>query len=654
MPYVFNPFTGSFDDTVPLSGGKIPANYLPSYVDDIVEVANLAALPVTGEAGKIYITLDDNNTYRWSGSQYVLVGPEPPVVSVNGETGAVTLDLDSLSDIDTEAEHTAPFTDGRALIYVNGKWQAGPVIGGYSYSTGNDPLAASVVYGNSFNVNFLDESGYWNQVSKTLIVTQNGSTPPVISTADKKYGTGSYFANANGAYTQFTSTNDSAALSFGTGDFCIEGWFKDIQGFSARGLFYIAANANLDLIMNASNFLTVSSINLNSNTVWPGGWVHVALTRQNGLFRLFQNGVLVGSVTPTARNFTGNFTFRLGYANPLSPYYWYGYIDDLRITKGAARYTANFTPPTGAILGEQVISKYSLNNLDDVDTTTSVPANGQVLTWDSAIQQWKPLATPKTIASQGDYNLRLQPNATSGRWNTQVFGGLPGTGQFRVISTNRVWVAYSDSLGNNLTNTFNSVFANSSAVVTVWLSSDGVNWSQRSAQYNTLDSNFAFLDLQILSAFTFGSTVYLSTSDPSAGPATIALANRNVLAYNSATQKWEPTPVNADFLSDVDTTTATPTNGQALAWNGSNFVPTTVVRPTDSINVLADVDTATAAPTNGQALAWNGTNWVPRTAVLSTTTGITGASAVTNCISLSQANYDAIAVKDPNTLYVIV
>lgn len=52
-------------------GGKVPASQLPSYVDDVVEAANFAALPVTGETGKIYVTLDDNKTYRWSGSAYV-------------------------------------------------------------------------------------------------------------------------------------------------------------------------------------------------------------------------------------------------------------------------------------------------------------------------------------------------------------------------------------------------------------------------------------------------------------------------------------------------------------------------------------------------------------------------------------------------------
>ena len=53
--------------------GKVPASQLPSYVDDIQEYVDLAALPVTGESGKIYVTTATNKIYRWSGSSYVEV-----------------------------------------------------------------------------------------------------------------------------------------------------------------------------------------------------------------------------------------------------------------------------------------------------------------------------------------------------------------------------------------------------------------------------------------------------------------------------------------------------------------------------------------------------------------------------------------------------
>lgn len=59
------------------AGGVVPAAQLPSYVDDVLEYADLASLPVTGETGKIYVTLDDSKQYRWSGSAYVQLVASP-------------------------------------------------------------------------------------------------------------------------------------------------------------------------------------------------------------------------------------------------------------------------------------------------------------------------------------------------------------------------------------------------------------------------------------------------------------------------------------------------------------------------------------------------------------------------------------------------
>jgi hypothetical protein len=59
-------------DTLMDSNTKIKSDYLPSYVDDVLEYANLTALKaVTGETGKIYVTTDDNKVYRWTGSAYM-------------------------------------------------------------------------------------------------------------------------------------------------------------------------------------------------------------------------------------------------------------------------------------------------------------------------------------------------------------------------------------------------------------------------------------------------------------------------------------------------------------------------------------------------------------------------------------------------------
>jgi hypothetical protein len=102
--------------------GKIPSSFLPSYVDDIIEAASYAALTaLTGEGGKLYVTVDTRKLYRWSGSAFVEIASSPgstdsvtegstnlyfttkraadaaPVQSVNGKTGAVTIEAGGIA-----------------------------------------------------------------------------------------------------------------------------------------------------------------------------------------------------------------------------------------------------------------------------------------------------------------------------------------------------------------------------------------------------------------------------------------------------------------------------------------------------------------------------------------------------------------------------
>jgi hypothetical protein len=63
---------GAANGVCPLSSSSIiPTQYLPSSVNDIIEVANFSALPTTGESSKIYVTLDNHKAYRWGGTDYV-------------------------------------------------------------------------------------------------------------------------------------------------------------------------------------------------------------------------------------------------------------------------------------------------------------------------------------------------------------------------------------------------------------------------------------------------------------------------------------------------------------------------------------------------------------------------------------------------------
>lgn len=80
-----------FLDASKISSGVLDSARLPSYVDDVLEYTNLSSFPVTGETGKIYVALDTNKTYRWSGSTYVYI-TSGAVDSVAGKTGVVILD----------------------------------------------------------------------------------------------------------------------------------------------------------------------------------------------------------------------------------------------------------------------------------------------------------------------------------------------------------------------------------------------------------------------------------------------------------------------------------------------------------------------------------------------------------------------------------
>lgn len=103
------------------STGKVPSSQLPSYVDDVIEVANYDALPNPGESGKIYVTLDDNLQYRWGGSAYAQISKslalgETSSTAYAGDKGkknadditALTTKVDSKADksyVDTEIEN---------------------------------------------------------------------------------------------------------------------------------------------------------------------------------------------------------------------------------------------------------------------------------------------------------------------------------------------------------------------------------------------------------------------------------------------------------------------------------------------------------------------------------------------------------------------
>ena len=98
------------------AGGKVPSGQLPSYVDDVEEYASASAFPATGESGKIYIALDTNLTYRWTGSGYVEISPSLAL----GETSATAYRGDrGKAAYDHAAAKGSAFTSGLYKVTTN-------------------------------------------------------------------------------------------------------------------------------------------------------------------------------------------------------------------------------------------------------------------------------------------------------------------------------------------------------------------------------------------------------------------------------------------------------------------------------------------------------------------------------------------------------
>ena len=132
-----------------LVGGKVPSSQLPSYVDDIVEVANYAALPATGETGKIYVVLDTNKIYRWSGSAYIEIADSTAV------WGAITGTLSSQTDLQNALNAKFDDPTGDSTQYLNGAGtpvtfpiagQAGTLVREVRNTTGATLTKGTIVY----------------------------------------------------------------------------------------------------------------------------------------------------------------------------------------------------------------------------------------------------------------------------------------------------------------------------------------------------------------------------------------------------------------------------------------------------------------------------------------------------------------------------
>lgn len=202
------------------------------------------------------------------------------------------------------------------------------------------------------NASVFNYSGIYNITNTTV-------ANAVTKTDNYKFDGSSAYFNQN----SYIQPNTVRALQFDNNDFTIQTWLYISANLtstyhviiSQRGSF--SSEHNLTFLVNGldsggklmlqwggNNGSTPSTIVEDPATFPVGQWVHVAVTRTGNTVRLFKDGIIVDTETISGSFFHTTNVIQIG--RIVSGYYLNGYMQDLQVTRGYSRYTANFTPPS--------------------------------------------------------------------------------------------------------------------------------------------------------------------------------------------------------------------------------------------------------------------------------------------------------------------
>ena len=223
--------------------------------------------------------------------------------------------------------------------------------GGTRTDTNSSSLVLAIPMDGANNgTTFTDESANIKGSGTAKTITNNGSIP-TLTAISKFYGSSAYFSNASAQSIVFG--NYGTDFQF-TGDFTIECWvYPTTSGATDGSLFvlqsggsnYFAFNFDPGTTFNIYNNSGGPSWSPSVSSVTTGQWNHFALIRSGNTQQVFVNGISIGTNTASGT---------LGYSSTSADFARIGggasgainsFIQDLRVYKGVAKYTANFTPP---------------------------------------------------------------------------------------------------------------------------------------------------------------------------------------------------------------------------------------------------------------------------------------------------------------------
>jgi hypothetical protein len=388
QPYTFN-LSATDPENAPLAytvvGGSLPAGL------SLNSVGVISGTPVNIPGNYPFTIRVSDGESHVDRAFNLYVTNQTPIWSTAG--GALAIGTQSIAYTTTFIA-TDPNGDAVTYSVVDGSLPSGLVL---NTSTGVLFGTPTVVANNSFTIRATDAIGayvdraftltvasandpYWTGVSLLMhmdgtngsttftdqrghIFTNNGGT--TLTTALQKFGTASALFNGTTTYLTTPSTSE---FNFADGDFTIEAWVNPSSysvgtgsgGTHLRGIvtkYDATASNNKEFLFCLNNgapsfgIYTTAGIPysaVDTNVLPLNTWTHLAVTRNSNTLRLFVNGVETANTTLPAGTAikTSNQPVGFGVIHTDAPDVYpkfAGALDEVRITKGVARYTSNFT-----------------------------------------------------------------------------------------------------------------------------------------------------------------------------------------------------------------------------------------------------------------------------------------------------------------------
>ena len=282
------------------------------------------------------------------------------------------------------------------------------------------------------------------------IITKYGT--PTTDTTVKKFGSSSLELNGTTDYLGVAGNND---FGFGTGDYTVEGWFYFNSVAAQSILFDFRAGAGTDVapvVLVAAGgsvqFYSYNAFRITGPTLLVNTWYHIAVSRSAGTTKLYVNGASQGTPWVDSTDYDVAKPLIIGARWDGAAYSIDGYIDEVRVTKGLARYSANFVAPASEFTSDtdtKLLLHFN-NAVDGANTFTDDTTNAQDLRFSNGAT-----ASFVTLADQTEFGAEVRAIASACVYgNYGIVGDGPGVLMY-LISQNLAYIGVGKEIDNDET-----------------------------------------------------------------------------------------------------------------------------------------------------------------------------------------------------------